>query len=177
MAGVASEQLVFLDECGSHLSLTPLYGYAPRGQRALGQVPKNRGPNTTILGALSAQGVVAAMTLEGAADGATFASFVQHVLVPVLHPGQIVVLDNLSIHKSQRVRQWIEAVGCQVWFLPTYSPDFNPIEKAWSKLKAYLRRAQARTREDLEVAIAHGLDTITAQDAIHWFRHSYSHLI
>jgi transposase len=177
VAQVAAQQLVFVDECGSHLALTPLYAYAPRGERAVSRVPKNRGRNTTILGALTLSGVEAAMTLEGAADGAAFEVFVERILLPVLSPGQIVVMDNLNIHKSQRVRQLIEGVGCCVWFLPTYSPDLNPIEKAWSKLKEYLRRVGARTREALDEAISSGLDTITAQDAAHWFRHCGCHLI
>jgi transposase len=177
MAQVAAHQLVFVDECGSHLALTPLYTYAPRGERAVGSVPKNRGQNTTIMGALTLSGVEAAMTLEGAADGAAFEVFVERILLPVLHPGQLVVMDNLNIHKSQRVRQLIERAGCRVWFLPTYSPDLNPIEKAWSKLKEYLRRIGARMRESLEQAIGQGLDTITAQDAVHWFRHCGCHFI
>ena len=113
------------------------------------------------------------MTLEGAAVEV----FIERILLPVLHPGQLVVMDNLNIHKSQRVRQLIERAGCRVWFLPTYSPDLNPIEKAWSKLKEYLRRIGARTRESLEQAIGQGLDTITAQDAVHWFRHCGCHFI
>ena len=174
---MAAHQLVFVDECGSHLALTPLYAYAPRAERAVGSVPKNRGQNTTILGALTLSGIEAAMTLEGAADGAAFEVFVEHIVLPVLSPGQIVVMDNLNIHKNQRVRQLIEGVGCWVWFLPTYSPDLNPIELAWSKLKEYLRRVGARTREALEEAIAESLDTITAQDAAHWFTHCGCQLI
>ena len=111
------------------------------------------------------------MTLEGAADTLAFEAFVEGVLCPTLLPGQIVVLDNLNIHKSRRVRELIEACGCWLWFLPTYSPDMNPIEQAWSKLKAYLRRAGARTKETLQDAIAHGLPLITEQDAHAWFKH------
>jgi transposase len=143
VAQVQGQQLVFVDECGSHLALTPLYAYAPRGERAMGTVPRKRGQNTTILGALTGSGVAAAMTLEGAVDGVAFEVFVEHILLPVLRPGQIVVMDNLNIHKSQRVRQLIEGAECQLWFLPTYSPDLNPIELAWSKLKGYLQRVSA----------------------------------
>lgn len=177
LALVAAARLVFVDECGSHTSLTPLYAYAPRNERAVGSVPKNRGPNTTILGALNSQGVEAAMTIEGAADGLVFEAFVEQVLCPTLQPEQIVVMDNLSTHKSLRVRELIEGCGCQLWFLPTYSPDLNPIEMAWSKLKAFLRVVGARTRETLEEAIGKGLQTVTRQDARSWFNHCYHQLI
>lgn len=151
--------------------MTKLYGWAPTKARCVDSVPKNRGQNTTILGALSWHGVQAVMTLEGAADTWAFEAFVEQVLCPSLRPGQIVVLDNLSIHKSAQVRQWIEKCGCALWFLPTYSPDFSPIEQAWSKLKAHLRRAQARTQETLQEAIAQGLPLITHCDARAWFKH------
>jgi transposase len=139
MAAPIANRLVFLDECGTHLALTRLYGWAPRGQRLRACVPKNRGQNTTLLGALSHQGIIAAMTIEGAADGLAFEAFVEAFLVPVLQPGQIVILDNLNTHKNQRVRELIEDAGCSLRFLPTYSPDLNPIELAWSKVKGYLR--------------------------------------
>ena len=164
-------RLVFIDESGSHLAMTPAYARAPKGQRATAALPKNRGRNTTILGALSMTGWQVAMTLEGAADTVAFEAFIEYFLRPTLVSGQIVVLDNLSIHKSGRVRQLLEEVGCTLLFLPTYSPDLNPIELAWSKLKTFLRRTGARTRELLEVAIGAGLETITAQDARHWFQH------
>ena len=165
------QRLVFVDECGSHLALTPLYARAARGQRAPGRVPKNRGQNTTVLGALNWNGVAAAMTLEGAADSAAFVVFIEHFLLSQLQAGQIVVMDNLSIHKNQQVRRLIESAGCQLVFLPTYSPDLNPIELAWSKLKAHLRWVGARAREALETAIGSGLERITPHDAQHWFAH------
>jgi transposase len=168
---IAAERWVFVDECGSHLALTPLYARAPKGERASGSVPRNRGHNTTILGALSWQGLQAAMTLEGAADGLAFEAFVAQVLVPTLEPGQMVVMENLSIHKRDTVRALIEEAACQVLFLPAYSPDFSPIEQAWSKLKAHLRQVQARTQETLEVAIAEAIKLITAHDAQAWFSH------
>ncbi len=151
--------------------MTPLYGWAPRSERAVESVPKNRGKNTTIIGALSWLGVQAAMTVEGAANTAAFEVFVEQVLCPSLQPGQIVVLDNLSIHKSARVRELIENRDCELWFLPTYSPDLNPIEHAWSKLKAFLRQQQARTAQTLQQTIALGLPLITSKDAQAWFRH------
>lgn len=117
------------------------------------------------------QGVAATMTLEGAADSAAFVAFIEHFLVAQLQAGQIVIMDNLSIHKNQQVRRLIEEAGCELVFLPTCSPDLNPIELAWSKLKAHLRRVGARTRDDLEAAIGAGLNLITSQDARHWFKH------
>lgn len=168
---IDARRLVFIDESGCHTSMTNLYGWAPKKARAVDSVPKNRGANTTILGALSWAGVQAAMTIEGAADTLVFEAFVEQVLCPTLHPGQIVILDNLSIHKSARVRVWIEACGCQLWFLPTYSPDLNPIEQAWSKLKAHLRRVGARTTQTLQEAIAQGLALLSPQDAQAWFKH------
>lgn len=165
------ERLVFVDESGCHLGFTPLYGWAPRSERAVGSAPRNKGKNVTMLGALSPRGVQAALTLEGSIDTGVFEFFVEEVLVPTLEPGQIVVLDNLSSHKSDKTRELIQACGCELLFLPSYSPDFSPIEPAWSKLKAYLRRAKARTRDALDEALTAGLQLISRQDAQAWFNH------
>jgi transposase len=162
---------VFLDECGSNLALTPLYARAPNGQRAPDRGPRHRGKNTTLLASLTLEGIGAAMIIEGAANAAAFETYVEHILVPSLHSGQVVVMDNLRVHKSARVRQLIEEAGCQVLFLPAYSPDFSPIEETFSKVKAFLRRTKARTREALEEAIAQALLTVTSQDARGWFEH------
>lgn len=151
--------------------MTPRYGRAPRGQRVVGTVPRNHGPNVTLLAAMDAAGITAAMTMTGATDGAVWSLFVRDVLAPSLRPGQIVLCDNLSVHKNQEMRHLIEAQGCHVRFLPPYSPDFSPIEHAFSKLKTALRQAGARTRPALEDAIAAGLATITPHDASAWFRH------
>lgn len=163
--------LVFLDESGCHISFTPLYGWAPRHQRATGSVPRNRGQNITVLAALGASGVQVAMTLEGAADGLAFEVFIEKFLVPTLRPGQIVVLDNLNVHKNAKARAAVDAAGCRWEFLPPYSPDLNPIELMWSKLKAHLRREGARKRELLETAIGTGLNQVSAQEAQAWFIH------
>ncbi len=120
---------------------------------------------------MSTGGIGAAMLLAGATDTAAFEAYVEHVLAPTLLPGQVVVMDNLSAHKRARVRALIEARGCELWYLPTYSPDLSPIEEAFSKLKTLLRRAEARTREALEDAIAAALNTITATDARGYFLH------
>ena len=163
--------MVFVDECGSHIALTPTYARAPKGERATGRVPRNRGKNTTLIASLSLEGMGAALILEGSTNGAAFEIYVEQLLAPSLQVGQIVVMDNLRAHKGERVRQAIEAKGCQVLFLPGYSPDLSPIEETFSKLKNYLRRAGARTREALEEAICQALLTVTAQDARGWFSH------
>ena len=162
---------VLVDESGSNKALCPRYGYAPKGERSHGQAPRNRGRNTSILAALNAQGLVATMTVEGSTNTEVFLTYLDQVLCPALRPGQVVIMDNLSVHKNEAVREKIEACGCRLVFLPAYSPDFNPIEHAFAKLKAFLRKARARTQETLEAAIAAGLATITAQDARGWFKH------
>jgi transposase len=165
------QALVFVDESGCNLALTPLYGWAPRGERARAQAPRNRGPNTTVLAALTTEGVLASLRIEGAANTEVFLTFLDQVLCPALQPGRIVVMDQLNVHKAAAVRQRIEACGCRLEFLPAYSPDFNPIEEAFSKLKTFLRRQKARTRERLGQAIDTGLQRLTAQDARGWFKH------
>lgn len=164
-------QLVVLDECGSNIGFTPLYGWAPKGERAHGSAPRNRGKNTTVIAALTWDGIGPAMIIEGSANAVAFERYVEEILAPSLVAGQIVILDNLGAHKSKKVVELIEAKGCHMLFLPGYSPDFSPIEEAFSKLKNVLRRAGARTREDLQEAICQALLTITAQDAQGWFRH------
>ena len=166
-----AERLPFVDECGTHIALTPLYARAPRGQRASGSVPCNRGKNTTLLAGLSLEGMQAPFILEGAVNTALFEAYVEQVLAPSLKPGQVVILDNVSAHTGDRVRHLIAERGCQVLWLPTYSPDLTPVEEAFSKLKAFLRRVGTRTHAALEEAIGAGLETITAQDARGWFRH------
>ena len=164
---------MFIDESGFNVALTPLYARAPKGQRAYGQVPKNRGENSSLIAALSLDaGVSAAMTVEGAVDGIAFDIYLQHVLAPTLRAGQIVVVDNLQVHKNQAVRETIEACGCEVLFLPPYSPDFNPIEHAFSKLKALVRKHHARTRQALGDALAAALKAVTLQDVVGWFSHA-----
>ncbi len=166
-----SQELIFVDETGSHIAMTPLYAYAPRGARAVGKVPRNYGAIKTVIASMSLTGMGPALVLDGAADSAAFAIYVEQVLAPSLRPGQIVILDNLSIHLGPRVKHAIEARGCRLLFLPAYSPDFSPIEEAFSKLKTLLRRAGARSREALQEAIATALDRITAADALGWFTH------
>jgi transposase len=158
-------RLVVIDECGSHIGLTPLYARAPKGIRAYSQVPRNRGKNTTLIAALGWSGVGEALILEGAVTTAIFEQYVAQILAPSLSAGQIVLMDNLAAHKSAKVEEVIEARGCQLLFLPSYSPDCSPIEEMFSKVKTVLRRIGARTREALQEALGDALHTVTAQDA------------
>jgi transposase len=171
MKQMDARRLVVIDECGSNIALTPLYARAPKGQRAYGSVARNRGKNMTLLASLSLEGMGACLVMEGSVNTPVFETYVEQILAPSLSPGQIVVLDNLSVHKGARVRQLIEARGCELLFLPAYSPDCSPIEEAFSKLKAVVRRIGARRREALQEAIGQALETITATDARGWFSH------
>ena len=135
-------------------------------------MPRNHGKHTTLVAALTPNGLQAPWTLEGAMDTAAFERYVQEVLGPTLRPGQIVVLDNLSVHKADSIRQAIAARGCNVLFLPPYSPDFTPIEQAFSKVKALLRGLGARARDALLEAIGLAVDAITREDAVAWFTHA-----
>jgi transposase len=162
--------VIFLDETGTSLSMSTVRAWAPRGQRAVGKTPTGHRRHHTLLATLTPSGMGPALLVEGAADRPVFEAFVAHLLLPVLHPGQTVVLDNNSVHHSSRVRQLIEDAGCTLCFLPTYSPDFNPIELAFAKLKSQVRRAAARTPEALEAATAAGLAAITAADAYAFYR-------
>jgi transposase len=164
-------KLLFLDVSGTQTTMTPRYSRAPRGQRAVGSAPRNHEKNTTLVACLSLTGLGEAMTLEGALDGDAFVAYLEAFLVPTLIAGQIVVLDNLSVHKDKRVRPLIEAAKCLLIYLPAYSPDLTPIEQAFSKIKEYLRRVGARSRQALDAAITAALATVTAQDAKGWFTH------
>lgn len=146
-------RLKFIDESGVNLAMTRLYGRAPRGERVLDAVPRNHGPNVTMVGALGMQGMTAVMTVEGATDAHVFLAYIEHVLAPTLQPGDIVVMDNLRVHTVADVPSAIRARGAHVLYLPPYSPDLSPIEPCWSKLKTSLRKAKARTREALDTAM------------------------
>jgi len=164
-------RLVFVDEAGSNIGMTREYARAPRGERVHGSVPRNRGEVTTMIGALDVHGMRALMTIEGGTDTDVFEAFLENVLARRLRPGDIVVLDNVGAHKPEHLRRLVEATGARLVFLPPYSPDFNPIELAWSKLKAALKDFGARTREDLDTAIKRAMDLICADDAAGWFTH------
>lgn len=164
-------KFIFLDESGSNIALTRLYARAPRGQRARGSIPRNRGKNITLISSLTLQGLGESLIFDGAANTELFELYIEQILAPSLHPGQIVIMDNLSIHKGLKVRKAIEARGCQLLFLPAYSPDFSPIEEAFSKIKTVLRQRGARTREALQEALEYALTTVSATDALGWFSH------
>ncbi|HEV2460801.1 MAG TPA: IS630 family transposase [Ktedonobacterales bacterium] len=165
-------QFVFVDESGTHTSLTRLYGWAPHDQRASGSVPRNHGKNTTLVAALTPDGLQIPWMIEGAMDTATFEWYIREQLAPRLRPGQVVVLDNLSAHKAESIRAALAARGCELLFLPPYSPDFTPIEQAFSKLKAILRGLGARTHDALQEAVRLAIEAITPNDAAAWFAHS-----
>ena len=167
-------RFVWVDECGTHTSMTRLRARAPKGERAFfASVPRNRGTNTTLIASMTIGGAMGeCMAVEGSTKAFVFEAYVEHSLAPSLRPGQIVVMDNLGAHKTGRVRELIEGKECELWFrLPAYSPDLNPIEEAFSKVKAHLRKASARTREALVEAMGEALSVITPRDAQGWFAH------
>ena len=163
---------MFLDESGVDTRLTRAYARAAPGQRAVGTVPWGHWERLTVLGALSLEGVVASMSIAAATTGAVFLAFLEQVLLPALRgrPDAIVVMDNLGAHKAEQVRRALEAAKISYRYLPSYSPDLNPIEPGWSKLKGWLRAKAASTREALEAELGPALATISAQDAQGWFR-------
>lgn len=160
-----------MDESGFHTSMMRLRSRAPRGERAYGKVPRNRGKNLTLIASMSLLGMGETMCVKGATDSQVFEVYVEHFLAPTLQQGQVVVFDNLRAHKPQRVRELIEARGAEVLFLPSYSPDLNPIEEAFSKIKGIVRKLAARTHEALSEAIAEALSAITPADVAGWFTH------
>ena len=165
------KRLLFVDECGTNIGLTPLRARAPKGERAFGKAPRNRGKNTTLLASMGSGGMGPCLAVEGGTTKAVFEAYLEEVLAPSLSPGQVVVLDNLSAHKGDRARKIVEEKGAELLFLPSYSPDFSPIEEAFSKLKSLLRRAEARTKEALVEAMGWALDAVTPEDARGWFGH------
>ncbi len=168
---VEPERLVFVDEMGTNTSLSPVYAWAPKGRRAYWSVPRNRGPNTTVLSSMSTEGMGPSLTVEGATTSVVFEAYVEQVLAPTLKEGQVVVMDNLSAHKGERIKALIEERCCQLLYLPSYSPDLNPIEEAFSKIKVIVRKAEARTKEALVEAIGLALSAVSSRDARAFFEH------
>jgi transposase len=164
-------RLKFVDESGVHFGLTRLFGRARPGQRVVEATPGETGTHYTLLAALGLQGLQAPALLAGALDGSAFEVYIEQVLLPTLRRGDIVLMDNLSSHKSPHIRQWIESVGARLEFLPPYSPDLNPIELCWSKVKTSLRRAKAQTFEALLEALADAFDSVAKPDIEAWFAH------
>jgi transposase len=180
---VDPRRLVFVDECSTNVRMAPLRARAPRGERAFGRAPKkNWKENVTLISSISllggggagsggGGGMGASMSIEGSADGEAFLLYVEHFLCPTLSRGQIVIMDNLQVHKMRRVRELIEERGCELVFLPSYSPDFNPIEEAFSKVKGILRKAKARSFETLVEASGEALRAVSRRDAVGFFAH------
>ena len=165
------EDLVFLDEFGINLTMTRPHARAPRGERGQVREPFHHGSNLSVIGALGVEGLCAPMMIEGAVNSEVFALYVQHLLVPCLRPGHLVVLDHVKFHYAPKAIALIEAAGARVLHLPAYSPDFNPIENCISKLKTALRSFKARTQRTLTTALAKALALITADDIRGWFEH------
>jgi len=164
-----TKNLVFLDETGMWLNFTRMYGRSKRGQRCHAKRSKQKGEIVTLIGAMSMAGVIASLTYEGGTTQESFLFFIQTILVPVLWKGAVVVMDNLNVHTNQAVKEAIEAVGATVLFLPTYSPELNAIEMLWSKLKAWLRKIQPRTKEDLDNALTTFINSLEQKDIIGYF--------
>lgn len=170
--GVDPERLVFIDETGSHIAMDRKRGWSPRGELLEQALPRNRGTVTTVIGALRlSTGLDALMTIEGGTSAEVFAAYVEHVLVPTLRPGDLVVMDNLGAHRTDEVRRLIEEAGAKLVFQPPYSPEFNPIELAWAWVKNWLRASRARTVERIDTSLALAVRLLGPDDAAGWFRH------
>jgi transposase len=170
MPRIKMQRYVFLDESSAKTNMVRFRGWSLKGKRLFGTAPGGSWHTTTMLSAIRHDGVIASMVLEGAMDGAAFAAYVEQVLAPALRPGDIVVMDNLSCHKSAHVEDLIKLAGAELRYLPPYSPDLNPIEMMWSKVKEYLRSAAAQTKESLYEAIGQALQTVTSMDIHNWFK-------
>jgi len=174
VGGIGPERLVFLDECGALTTLSRLHGRSPRGTRARASAPFGHWTRVTVLGALGTEGIVGAMSVEAATDAAVFHAYLEQVLLPGLRrakPDAVLVMDNLPAHKAPRVRALLDRSGFAYRYLPAYSPDLNPIEPGWAKVKAELRRLAARTVDALHAACGPALAAVTPQDAAGFIRH------
>ena len=171
MAKVDHLRLKFIDETGVNKAMTRLYGRAERGERVTEGVPRNYGKQTSIISAMGLGGPIATMTIEGSVDTLVFNAYVEKVLGPTLEPGDIVVLDNLSAHRASVIEEVVRGKRGEVIWLSPYSPDYSPIEKMWSKMKAILRKVKARSQEELEQAIVAALELVTPNDCLGWFKH------
>ena len=174
VGGLAPERLVFLDECGVLTGMARLHGRSPRGERAHGTVPCGRWTRLSVLGALGREGMLAAMSVEAATGGAVFHAYLERVLLPELRrrkPDAVLVMDNLGAHKTPEVRELLDGSGFPYRYLPSYSPDLNPIEPAWAQVKAELRRVAARDEDALHRALGPALDRVSAENARAYFRH------
>jgi transposase len=169
LRGVDAERLVFVDESSTNIALTPRYARSPKGERAYGKAPRNWGKNVTLISSIGMEGMGPSMSIEGSSDTESFGLYMRNILAPTLKRGQIVLMDNLSVHTSKWVRELIEERGCQLWLLPSYSPDMNPIEEAFSKVKNLIRKAKARTLQALFEVTAEALRKVSQEDAWGFF--------
>lgn len=158
-----------MDESSTNIALTPRYARAPKGERARGKAPRNWGKNVTLISSIGLEGMGPSMSIEGSSDTESFGLYMRDILAPRLKPGRIVLMDNLSVHKSKWVRDLVEGRGCQLWLLPSYSPDLNPIEEAFSKVKNLIRKAKARVLEALFAVTAQTLEAVSEEDARGFF--------
>ena len=169
LRGVDPERLLFVDESSTNIAMVPRYARAPKGRRALGKAPRNWGKNITLISSITTKGMGPSMSIQGSSDTQFFGLYVRNVLAPPLRAGQIVLMDNLSMHKAGWARDLIEQKGCQLWLLPSYSPELNPIEEAFSKMKYLIRKAKARTLEALFALTARALEAASEEDARGFF--------
>jgi len=175
LKGVDPKRLLFVDESSTNIAMVPRYGRAPRGERAHGRAPRNWGKNVTLISSITTEGMGPSMSIQGSSDTESFSLYVREVLAPSLKSGQIVLMDNLSVHKSAWVRELIEERGCLLWLLPSYSPDMNPIEEAFSKVKNLIRKAKARTLQALFAVTARALEALSEKDARAFFENCGYH--
>lgn len=171
VAEIDPRRLLFLDETGAKTNMTRLYGRMRGGARVKDYAPHGHWNTTTLVAVVTWTGPSAPMVLDGPMDSEAFEVYVAQILQPILRPGLILVMDNLRAHKTPKIAALVEKAGAEIWYLPPYSPDFNPIELMWSKVKTYLRAAKARTKEALWEATARALDSVTSQDTAGWFKH------
>ncbi len=169
IGGVDPERLIFVDESSTNIAMVPRYARAPKGERAFGKAPRNWGTNVTLISSITTKGMGPSMSIQGSSDTESFSLYMREVLTPRLKPGQIVLMDRLSVHRGTWVRDLIEEKGCQLWLLPSYSPDMNPIEEAFSKVKNLIRKAKARTLQALFAATAGALGAVSEEDARAFF--------
>jgi transposase len=171
LRSVDAERLIFVDESSTNVAFTPRYARAPRGERAYGKAPRNWGKNVTLISSITLDGMGPSLSIQGSSDTESFGFYMRNILAPRLKAGQIVIMDNLSVHRSAWVRELIEDSGCQLWLLPSYSPDFNPasLEQSFSKVKNLLRRAKSRTLQALFEATHHALSAVSREDALGYF--------
>jgi transposase len=169
IGGVDPGRLLFVDESSTNIAMVPRYGRAPKGERAHGKAPRNWGKNVTLISSITTEGMGPSISIQGSSDTESFGLYMREVLAPRLRPGRIVLMDNLSVHKAGWVRDLIEEKGCQLWLLPPYSPDMNPIEEAFSKVKNLIGKAKARALDALFTATAGALAAISEEDARAFF--------